>query len=101
MLKGHIALDSAVFPERTPGFVLDVLARRALWAAGLDYRHGTGHGVGTSFIHFYLGYYLLPYLKYLSFLDHEYRHLRTDVYITGTDKVRILFIFILACLGHG
>jgi Xaa-Pro aminopeptidase len=40
-LQGHIALDQAVFPERTPGFVLDVLARSSLWKIGLDYRHGT------------------------------------------------------------
>jgi hypothetical protein len=41
LLQGHIALDQAVFPERTPGFVLDVLARSSLWKIGLDYRHGT------------------------------------------------------------
>lgn len=39
--QGHIALDQAVFPERTPGFVLDVLARSSLWKIGLDYRHGS------------------------------------------------------------
>jgi hypothetical protein len=33
-------MDQAIFPEKTPGFVLDVLARRALWSDGLDYRHG-------------------------------------------------------------
>ncbi|XP_039140309.1 aminopeptidase P2 [Dioscorea cayenensis subsp. rotundata] len=48
VLKGHIALDQAVFPENTPGFVLDVLARSSLWKVGLDYRHGTGHGVGAA-----------------------------------------------------
>jgi Xaa-Pro aminopeptidase len=48
VLQGHIALDSAIFPEGTPGFVLDAFARRALWQAGLDYRHGTGHGVGAA-----------------------------------------------------
>uniref|UniRef100_A0A0D9WWP6 Aminopeptidase P N-terminal domain-containing protein n=1 Tax=Leersia perrieri TaxID=77586 RepID=A0A0D9WWP6_9ORYZ len=48
VLQGHIALDQAVFPERTPGFVLDVLARSSLWKIGLDYRHGTGHGVGAA-----------------------------------------------------
>jgi Xaa-Pro aminopeptidase len=48
VLQGHIALDTAVFPEGTPGFVLDAFARRPLWAAGLDYRHGTGHGVGAA-----------------------------------------------------
>ncbi|GAV63158.1 Peptidase_M24 domain-containing protein/Creatinase_N domain-containing protein [Cephalotus follicularis] len=48
VLQGHIALDQAVFPENTPGFVLDVLARSSLWKIGLDYRHGTGHGVGAA-----------------------------------------------------
>lgn len=38
--KGHIAIDSSVFPSGTPGFVLDVKARCALWEVGLDYRHG-------------------------------------------------------------
>lgn len=42
--QGHIALARAVFPEDTMGSKLDVLARLALWEAGLDYRHGTGHG---------------------------------------------------------
>ena len=39
--QGHIAIDSSVFPSGTPGFVLDVKARTALWEVGLDYRHGT------------------------------------------------------------
>ncbi|KAI3994979.1 hypothetical protein MKX01_019793 [Papaver californicum] len=48
ILTGHIAVDQAVFPENTPGFVLDALARSALWKVGLDYRHGSGHGVGAA-----------------------------------------------------
>jgi len=48
VLKGHIALDTAVFPEGTPGHVLDAYARRYLWEAGLNYLHGTGHGVGAA-----------------------------------------------------
>ena len=47
VLKGHIALAEAVFPEGTAGSQLDAFARRHLWAAGLDYDHGTGHGVGS------------------------------------------------------
>ncbi|KAJ1979820.1 hypothetical protein H4R35_001359 [Dimargaris xerosporica] len=47
VLQGHIALDVAVFPKGTSGYLLDPLARRPLWAVGLDYRHGTGHGVGS------------------------------------------------------
>lgn len=46
VLKGHIALSCAVFPEGTTGHQLDVLARQFLWQAGMDYAHGTGHGVG-------------------------------------------------------
>ena len=47
VLKGHIALARAVFPQGTAGHQLDVLARQFLWQAGIDYAHGTGHGVGS------------------------------------------------------
>ncbi len=47
VLKGHIALARAVFPERTTGTQLDVLARQFMWREGLNYLHGTGHGVGS------------------------------------------------------
>jgi Xaa-Pro aminopeptidase len=47
VLKGHIALARARFPEGTTGGQLDALARSPLWDAGLDFDHGTGHGVGS------------------------------------------------------
>jgi Xaa-Pro aminopeptidase len=47
VLKGHIALARARFPKGTNGAQLDILARQALWQAGLDFDHGTGHGVGS------------------------------------------------------
>jgi Xaa-Pro aminopeptidase len=47
VLKGHIAIARAVFPAGTRGGQLDTLARQYLWQAGLDYAHGTGHGVGS------------------------------------------------------
>jgi Xaa-Pro aminopeptidase len=47
VLKGHIQLARAVFPQGTAGGQLDVLARQYLWEAGVDYAHGTGHGVGS------------------------------------------------------
>ncbi len=47
VLKGHIALARAVFPVGTRGTQLDTLARQFLWASGVDYAHGTGHGVGS------------------------------------------------------
>ena len=47
VLKGHIALARIRFPAGTTGSALDALARQSLWMAGLDYDHGTGHGVGS------------------------------------------------------
>ncbi|KMO42468.1 X-Pro aminopeptidase [Methylobacterium variabile] len=47
VLKGHIAIATAVFPRGTTGAQIDAFARRPLWEAGLDFDHGTGHGVGA------------------------------------------------------
>ena len=47
VLKGMLAIASARFPKGTTGHQLDVLARMSLWSAGLDYDHGTGHGIGS------------------------------------------------------
>ena len=56
VLRGHIAVATARFPKGTTGSQLDPWARRALWEAGLDYDHGTGHGVGA-----YLGVHEGPH----------------------------------------
>jgi Xaa-Pro aminopeptidase len=56
VLKGHLALGRVRFPAGTTGSALDVLARLPLWMAGLDYDHGTGHGVGS-----YLGVHEGPH----------------------------------------
>ena len=56
VLKGHLALTRIRFPAGTTGSALDVLARAPLWAQGLDYDHGTGHGVGS-----YLGVHEGPH----------------------------------------
>ncbi|MBA16551.1 MAG: X-Pro aminopeptidase [Sphingomonas sp.] len=47
VLQGHIAIDMAIFPDGTVGGQIDAFARKPLWEAGLDYPHGTGHGVGS------------------------------------------------------
>jgi Xaa-Pro aminopeptidase len=47
VLKGHIAIARAIFPKGTSGAQIDAMARLALWQAGLDFDHGTGHGVGS------------------------------------------------------
>lgn len=69
MLKGHIALCTSVFPDKTLGNQLDCLARAALWQYGLDYKHGTGHGVG-AFLNVHEGPHGIgknrPYLKPLQ-----------------------------------
>ena len=46
VLKGQISLTQAVFPNKIKGIYLDSLARQFLWEVGLDFSHGTGHGVG-------------------------------------------------------
>jgi len=56
VLKGHIAIATARFPAGTSGALLDSFARQALWQAGLDFDHGTGHGVGS-----YLGVHEGPH----------------------------------------
>jgi Xaa-Pro aminopeptidase len=56
VLKGHIALSRVRFPKGTTGSALDALARLSLWEVGLDYEHGTGHGVGS-----YLGVHEGPH----------------------------------------
>ncbi|XP_019423460.1 PREDICTED: probable Xaa-Pro aminopeptidase P [Lupinus angustifolius] len=60
VLKGHIALGNATFPNGTTGYSLDILARIPLWKYGLDYRHGTGHGVG-SFLNVHEGPHLISF----------------------------------------
>jgi Xaa-Pro aminopeptidase len=47
VLKGHIGIARAIFPEGAGGSQIDTFARQHLWAAGLDFEHGTGHGVGS------------------------------------------------------
>ncbi|MEN3348719.1 MAG: Xaa-Pro aminopeptidase, partial [Bradyrhizobium sp.] len=47
VLRGHIAIARAIFPDGTTGAQLDSLARQYLWQAGVDFEHGTGHGVGS------------------------------------------------------
>jgi Xaa-Pro aminopeptidase len=47
VLRGHLAIARAVFPDGTSGAQIDALARQYLWQAGLDFAHGTGHGVGS------------------------------------------------------
>ncbi|OAY71234.1 putative Xaa-Pro aminopeptidase P [Ananas comosus] len=78
VLKGHIALDTAIFPNGTTGHALDILARTPLWKNGLDYRHGTGHGIGS-----YLNVHEGPHL--ISFKPHA-RNVPLQSSMTVTDE---------------
>ncbi|KAF3790670.1 putative Xaa-Pro aminopeptidase P [Nymphaea thermarum] len=78
VLKGHIGLDIAVFPNGTTGHALDILARVPLWRDGLDYRHGTGHGIGS-----YLNVHEGPHL--ISFRPHA-RNVPLQASMTVTDE---------------
>ncbi|GAB2232077.1 hypothetical protein Droror1_Dr00011099 [Drosera rotundifolia] len=60
VLKGHIALGNARFPNGTNGHALDIIARVPLWKHGLDYRHGTGHGIG-SYLNVHEGPHLISF----------------------------------------
>ncbi|XAR57874.1 Xaa-Pro aminopeptidase [Bertholletia excelsa] len=60
VLKGHIALGNACFPNGTNGHAVDLLARIPLWKDGLDYRHGTGHGIG-SYLYVHEGPHLISF----------------------------------------
>jgi Xaa-Pro aminopeptidase len=84
VLKGHIAIARAVFPDGTSGAQLDPLARQFLWREGLDFDHGTGHGVGS-----YLSVHEGPArisklgnvaLKRGMILSNEPGYYRTDAY---------------------
>lgn len=66
VLKGHIALATAIFPKGTKGIQLDILARQFLWNNMLDYQHGTGHGVGS-----FLGVHEGPQSIGKSLIDQE------------------------------
>ncbi|XP_010943163.1 aminopeptidase P1 [Elaeis guineensis] len=78
VLQGHIALDTAKFPNGTTGHALDILARIPLWKDGLDYRHGTGHGIGS-----YLNVHEGPHL--ISFKPHA-RNVPLQASMTVTDE---------------
>ncbi|CAJ1929997.1 unnamed protein product [Sphenostylis stenocarpa] len=78
VLKGHIALGNARFPNGTSGHALDILARIPLWKDGLDYRHGTGHGIGS-----YLNVHEGPHL--ISFRP-QARNVPLQSFMTVTDE---------------
>ena len=89
VLKGHIALARAIFPDGTAGTQLDVLARQYMWREGLNYLHGTGHGVGS-----YLSVHEGPHQFRMEWKPQPLRAGMTitdepGIYLTGRFGVRI------------
>jgi Xaa-Pro aminopeptidase len=89
VLKGHIALSRAVFPDGTAGTQLDVLARQFMWREGLNYLHGTGHGVGS-----YLSVHEGPHQFRMEWKPQPLRAGMTvtvepGIYLTGRFGVRV------------
>jgi Xaa-Pro aminopeptidase len=88
VLKGHIAVATARFPKGTAGVAIDAFARRALWENGLDFDHGTGHGVGV-----YLGVHEGPgRLSPLSQVPLEAGMILSNepgLYVTGSHGIRL------------
>ena len=89
VLKGHIRLATAVFPEGTTGTQLDVLARYAMWQEHKNYGHGTGHGVGS-----YLSVHEGPHQFRMNWMPAPLRAgmtitIEPGIYIAGSHGVRI------------
>lgn len=107
VLKGQIALATAVFPSGTPGPILDLLARQSLWEVGLDYEHGTGHGVGCFLnVHegphgicnsFHMGPVMQTHLQAGMLVTNE-----PGVYLEGRFGVRLENVLLCqtACTEH-
>jgi Xaa-Pro aminopeptidase len=89
VLKGHIAVATAVFPENVAGVRLDAFARAALWQAGLDYDHGTGHGVG-SFLSVHEGpVSISPHLRPATLAEGMILSNEPGYYLPGAYGIRI------------
>jgi Xaa-Pro aminopeptidase len=103
VLKGHIALATAVFPENVTGVRLDAFARAALWQVGLDYDHGTGHGVG-SYLSVHEGpISISPYLRPAVIAEGMIVSNEPGFYLPGAYGIRIenLLLVQKADLGTG
>ncbi|MCD6397533.1 MAG: aminopeptidase P family protein, partial [Spirochaetaceae bacterium] len=102
VLKGHIDLALAVFPEGTKGVQLDILARKALWDEGRNYGHGTGHGVG-----FFLNVHEGPQVISTKAVDVEIKEgmitsNEPGIYIEGKYGIRIenLILAVTSSIGE-
>jgi len=89
VLRAHIALASCMFPSGTSGQQLDSVARQVMWREGLDYAHGTGHGVG-SYLHVHEGpHRIAPHTSAVPLQAGMVTSIEPGVYLSGELGVRI------------
>jgi len=102
VLKGHIAIATLIFPQNTPGVRLDSFARAALWQVGLDFDHGTGHGVG-SFLSVHEGpASISPYLRPAPLAEGMLMSNEPGFYLPGAYGIRLEnLIFVQKWPGSG
>jgi Xaa-Pro aminopeptidase len=100
VLQGHIAIARAVFPEKATGGQLDALARQFLWHDGLDYDHGTGHGVG-SFLGVHEGPHRISPNFPGTFKPGMIVSNEPGLYITDTYGIRIENLLTVLASDHG
>lgn len=101
VLKAHIALASCIFPAGTSGQRLDSVARQALWREGLDYAHGTGHGVG-SYLHVHEGpQRIAPHASEVPLQVGMVTSIEPGVYLDGELGIRIENLYeVVECERH-
>ncbi|WP_175650820.1 aminopeptidase P family protein [Pseudomonas sp. Marseille-P9899] len=101
VLKAHIALASCRFPAGTSGQRLDSVARQALWREGLDYAHGTGHGVG-SYLHVHEGpQRIAPHASDVALQPGMVTSIEPGVYLDGELGIRIENLYeVVECETH-
>jgi Xaa-Pro aminopeptidase len=101
VLKGHIAIATMVFPENVAGVRLDAFARAALWQAGLDYDHGTGHGVG-SYLSVHEGpVSISPHLRPAVLAEGMIVSNEPGYYLPGSHGIRIENLLLVRPAGTG
>ncbi|UQY80638.1 Xaa-Pro dipeptidase [Candidatus Hepatincola sp. Av] len=99
VLKGHISLANAIFPKNTKASYIDVLARHNLWQEGLDYAHGTGHGVGM-FLGVHDGGVSLSANSNMLLKQGMVLSIEPGVYFTGKYGIRLENLYTIVQSNH-
>ncbi len=99
VLKGHIAVATLIFREGTSGSAIDLLAREPLWKQGLDFKHGTGHGVGF-FLCVHEGPQSLSPMNYISLKEGMIVSNEPGYYVEGKYGIRLENLYVVRKSSH-